>query len=627
MIETTIINADVYAGLRSLEDSSIDVAVTSPPYWGQRDYGFNGQIGNEEKPEEYIEKLVIVFGLLRNKLKKDGVFFLNIGDKYISKYGKTPLGMIPYRLAYQMAKDGWLLEDTIIWYKPNHMPSSIKNRFVNSYEPIFVFTRYDKNLYQNRLQKNSVQTNIMKVNLQPTTFKHIATFPEKLIESLFKKVDINERMHILDPFAGSGTTLKAAQNLGMHCKCSLIDSNQAYIDIIIERCKLESSYKVLKEDYVPYYQSRPYASDQLYVLEGNALMDKITITKKGLLYIADSSVDYYKLLGMFNNRRILDYLQTDSVCFIGSRCFDLDLIYRTSLIMEYKWVIRNMIIIEEDDKWFPIFMIVDDNKKYRYHFDYKKLSLKSKTEYGRKWKDTNFVGFPVYNNLTKEKSEGVIVEVCEYNDDDFPLYVIVKWDNGKYSKEYVVSNQDEVMKSIAIDKDKYYIKEKYNYTLLDNIINHIDDISGSYEQARNNYNGKYKTEKRINWGASPGARNSVEEEYFSLQRLYEVDQAFISDYLNCKRKAKGLSKKELTELFPPEYQHTVGHWLRNDFGGSIPNLCDWQKLVCILDLDEEMTNYVCKTGLKIQTVKNGEYKAPDDYLIIKDIGMLYKLID
>ena len=85
-----VINADVYSGLYHIKDNSVDVAVTSPPYWGQRDYGFDGQIGNEKDHKEYIGKLITIFSLLKKNLNKKGVFFLNIGDKYLSKYGNVP---------------------------------------------------------------------------------------------------------------------------------------------------------------------------------------------------------------------------------------------------------------------------------------------------------------------------------------------------------------------------------------------------------------------------------------------------------------------------------------------------------------------------------------------------------
>jgi site-specific DNA-methyltransferase (adenine-specific) len=114
-----LIYGDVYAGLEYLQDNSISVAITSPPYWNQRDYKFKGQVGQEKTPEEYIGRLVKIYNKLRQKLRDNGIFFLNVGDKYLNQYGKSHLLQIPYRLAYH--------------YKPNHMPSSVKDRFGNTY--------------------------------------------------------------------------------------------------------------------------------------------------------------------------------------------------------------------------------------------------------------------------------------------------------------------------------------------------------------------------------------------------------------------------------------------------------------------------------------------------------------
>ncbi|MGC8622248.1 MAG: DNA-methyltransferase, partial [Caldisphaera sp.] len=170
-MKDTILYGDVYAALGHLENNSIAAAITSPPYWKQRDYKFKGQIGQEKTPEEYIGRLVVIFNRLRQKLREDGVFFLNIGDKYLNQYGKSHLLQIPYRLAYHMVKDGWLLEDIIIWYKPNHMPSSVEDRFTNTYEPVLVFTKNKENIY---LKKTS---NVLKIPLQPTPWKHTAVYP------------------------------------------------------------------------------------------------------------------------------------------------------------------------------------------------------------------------------------------------------------------------------------------------------------------------------------------------------------------------------------------------------------------------------------------------------------------
>ena len=89
-----ILHGDVVACLNSLDDNSIAAAITSPPYWKQRDYKFKGQIGQEETSEDYIGHLVKVYNVLRKKLRKDGVFFLNIGDKYQTQYGNSHLSLI-----------------------------------------------------------------------------------------------------------------------------------------------------------------------------------------------------------------------------------------------------------------------------------------------------------------------------------------------------------------------------------------------------------------------------------------------------------------------------------------------------------------------------------------------------
>jgi len=182
MNDHEILYGDVFACLFNLKDNFIDCAVTSPPYWSQRDYGFKGQIGNESEADDYLAKLVTVFSVLRRKLKPKGVFYLNIGDKFLTKYGNTPLGMIPYKLAYYLVDDGWQLEDIIIWYKPNHMPSSVKNRFTTTYEPIFVLTKEEDNYYREYKQKEDF-SNIFKIPIQPVPYKHMATYPEKLVET------------------------------------------------------------------------------------------------------------------------------------------------------------------------------------------------------------------------------------------------------------------------------------------------------------------------------------------------------------------------------------------------------------------------------------------------------------
>ncbi len=630
MNEIVIYNSDVYASLSQLEDSSIDIAITSPPYWGQRDYGFNNQIGAEDSYLEYIEILIANFNILKNKLSDKGIFFLNIGDKYIAKYGKTPLGFIPYKLAYFMQKEGWHLNDTIIWYKPNHMPSSIKNRFSNSYEPVFVFSKGEDNYYNDKRRRTLQYSNIIKVPLQPTTFKHVAVYPEKLVYELLKKVELPNNFTILDPFAGSGTTLKVVLENYINPKAIMIEYNDNYIDIIKERCKLNGNVEIRKFDFIPYNVKnlQEFSLDSVLVEPKSIYESKFN--KNGIIKVCNSKDEFYNYLKKFQNPYFKSKFSLKATFFIGCKEIDNKLIYDTSLLVSHGWIIRNMLIIEENGRWFPIFMIVDDNKTTQYLFKYKSLNLKSKSEYKRDWNETNFIFYQVVDNVSKIKNTGKIVSIIEKDKNGFPIYVIVKWDNGDFTKEYVVNSQESINDNIIINKstDGLEILEKKQIINLNNkvLFDYSEEKNDFCLQENSKYDGKFKSEKRINFGASPGARASVDKEYFSVQRLYEVDLALIVDYLNHKRIQKGLSKKELTDYFPEPYKHTVGHWLRKDFGGSLPTPEDWDKLSEILNLDEGVTNYVCKTALKLQTVRHSQYKVPSDFQQIDFVDKLNFLI-
>ena len=147
-----VLIGDVLDKLQELkrENIKVDTIITSPPYWGQRDYGVKGQLGNEKSINEYIEKMLEVADNLRDILNDAGSFFLNIGDKYSDKN----LQMIPFKLAVEMQRRGWVLRNIIIWYKPNHMPSPIKDRLNNVYEPIFFFVKDTGNNYTPRYYVN-----------------------------------------------------------------------------------------------------------------------------------------------------------------------------------------------------------------------------------------------------------------------------------------------------------------------------------------------------------------------------------------------------------------------------------------------------------------------------------------
>lgn len=147
-----IINREALYALRELPSESVNCCVTSPPYYGLRDYGLDAQIGREDTPEQYIDRLVEVFRELRRVLKDDGTFWLNIADTYCGtgmKAGckqKDLIG-IPWLLAFALRSDGWYLRSDIIWMKENPMPESCRDRPSRCYEHIFLLTKSKKYYY------------------------------------------------------------------------------------------------------------------------------------------------------------------------------------------------------------------------------------------------------------------------------------------------------------------------------------------------------------------------------------------------------------------------------------------------------------------------------------------------
>ena len=172
-----IICGDALEVLKTFPDESIDCVVTSPPYWGLRDYGVEGQLGLEKTPEEYVAKMVEVFREIKRVLKKEGVMFLNLGDSYAAggngggtekqdsnrgtlalkgKVKKAPPGLkpkdlvgIPWRVAFALQADGWYLRQDIIWAKPNPMPESVTDRCTKSHEYIFLLSKNQKYYFDN----------------------------------------------------------------------------------------------------------------------------------------------------------------------------------------------------------------------------------------------------------------------------------------------------------------------------------------------------------------------------------------------------------------------------------------------------------------------------------------------
>ena len=163
----TLWHGDALDVLRTLPDGSVDCCVTSPPYFGLRDYGSPGQYGLEASPAEYVERMRAVFAEVRRALADDGTLWLNIGDSYsgsgmhravldaggykleASGTGSIRPGMppaknllgIPWRLAFALQDDGWVLRNDIIWAKPNGMPESVTDRLATKHEHVFLLTK------------------------------------------------------------------------------------------------------------------------------------------------------------------------------------------------------------------------------------------------------------------------------------------------------------------------------------------------------------------------------------------------------------------------------------------------------------------------------------------------------
>lgn len=283
-------NLDCFDLLRCIPDGTIQTVVTSPPYYSLRDYGVDGQIGLEETPAEYVAKLVAVFREVKRVLRDDGTVWLNLGDSYSgggfnpqphSKYAiglktlermdtfieglpsKNLIG-IPWRVAFALQDDGWILRSDIIWSKPNPMPESVTDRPTKAHEYVFLLSKkphyyydadairekqasldpshpsYRKHIADGGNYSQTGQRHAMKqdqygvnpsmkkrlldprgankrsvwtVSTEPTPFAHFATFPTKLITPMIL-AGAPVGGIVLDPFAGSGTTLLVAKNLG-----------------------------------------------------------------------------------------------------------------------------------------------------------------------------------------------------------------------------------------------------------------------------------------------------------------------------------------------------------------------------------------------------------------------------
>ncbi len=261
-----ILNGDSLTILPTLMTESIQCCVTSPPYWGLRDYEHPAQIGAEPSPELYVENLVAMFREIRRVLRKDGTLWLNVGDGYARNGGngnhgpnaavgntkkliqkrncKVPdcwglkdrdLIGLPWRVAFALQTDGWILRSKITWVKKNAMPESVKNRPTSATEEIFMFARSPIYFYnQNGFREESGANlrNYWFIGRDSNKFKHPATFPRELARRCIL-LGSRQGDTILDPFSGSGTTGITANELNR--KAILIELNSTYAEISKER--------------------------------------------------------------------------------------------------------------------------------------------------------------------------------------------------------------------------------------------------------------------------------------------------------------------------------------------------------------------------------------------------------
>ena len=271
------LNGDTTEMVRQLPDDTFQCAVTSPPYWGVRDYGVDNQIGAEPDLYQYIERLVAVFRELRRALKPDGTFWLNIGNTYSSGGRKwrdvddknkgramsyrppTPPGLkkkdligVAWLLALACQKDGWYLRNDIIWHKPNGQPESVKGRLTVSHEYLFMFSKSERYYFdQDAIKENTSNGNSRKnkrtvwsINTEPCPEAHFAVFPGALIRPCIlagsKKGDI-----VLDPFYGAGTVGIITKELDR--KCVGIELNDDYLNIAEKRTGTVQTSLILRE--------------------------------------------------------------------------------------------------------------------------------------------------------------------------------------------------------------------------------------------------------------------------------------------------------------------------------------------------------------------------------------------
>ncbi len=267
---STIFEGDALTVLRCIPSGSVRCVVTSPPYWGLRDYGIKDQIGLEQSMQQFFHKLIAVFSEVRRVLTDDGTLWLNIGDGYtsgnrsyrapdkknparaMSVRPDTPEGLkpkdllgIPWRLAFALQDDGWYLRSDIVWHKSNAMPESVRDRPSRSHEYLFMFSKSERYYYDCEAVKEPADNgktrnrrSVWSIKTKGFVGAHFATFPTELVRPCVM-ASTQPGDYVLDPFFGAGTVGVVCQDEGRNYLG--IELNPEYVSIAVNRLKSDEN--------------------------------------------------------------------------------------------------------------------------------------------------------------------------------------------------------------------------------------------------------------------------------------------------------------------------------------------------------------------------------------------------
>ena len=261
---STLFEGEALTVLRRLPSECVRCIVTSPPYWGMRDYGIEEQIGLETALPQFLHRLVAIFAEVKRVLTSDGTLWLNIGDGYTSGNRgwrapdkknparamevrpDTPEGLkpkdligMPWRLAFALQADGWYLRSDVVWNKPNAMPESVKDRPSRSHEYLFMLSKSERYFYNWQAAQEPTDAgglrnrrSVWNVNTKPFSGAHFATFPPELIRPcILASTEPDD--YVLDPFFGSGTVGLVCQE--QHRRYVGIELNPDYVALATKR--------------------------------------------------------------------------------------------------------------------------------------------------------------------------------------------------------------------------------------------------------------------------------------------------------------------------------------------------------------------------------------------------------